>query len=142
MPRHALHIAATVLVLGACATPSTPGGEAPSPSTLRVTIAPYDGGSMYIEGAVRYVHVTGPETDLQKQLDPDGPTVISLPDGGSYQLESWARPCDGNCDTLDGPTDRCIGTFPFAAGTSTAIEIDAPVGKPCTLSIIRPSAAQ
>jgi hypothetical protein len=132
----------TLALLVACADPSTPS-DAPTPASLTVTIAPSEGGGpVYIEGALRYLHVTGPDTDIQKQLDTERPVTISLPDGGSYRLESWARPCDGNCGHLDGATDRCSGTFPVTAGKTTAIEIAAPVGEACTLSVIQSSATQ
>jgi hypothetical protein len=28
-------------------------------------------------------------------------------DPGSYRFVSFQRPCDGNCDILDPPTDKC-----------------------------------
>ena len=130
-----------LLLLAACADPSTPS-DAPAPASLTVTIASSEGGPVYIEGALRFLHVTGPDTDLQKKLDTNGPVTITLPDGGSYRLESWARPCDGNCGYLDGAIDRCSGTFPVTGGETTAIEITAPVGHACTLSVIQPSATQ
>ncbi len=131
----------TLALLVACADPSTPS-DAPTPASLTVTIASSDGGPVYIEGALRYLHVSGPDTDIQKQLDTERPVTITLPDGGSYRLESWARPCDGNCSYLDGATDRCSGTFPVIAGETTAIEITAPVGDACTLGVIQSSATQ
>jgi hypothetical protein len=80
--------------------------------------------------------MTGPAIDTQMRLNEGSPTAISLP-GGSYQLESWARPCDANCDHLDGATDRCTGTFPLAGGETTALEITATPGKPCTFAVIQ-----
>ena len=107
MRRQALFLIPLVLVAqAACADPSTPS-DAPTPASLTVTIALAHGGPVYIEGALRYLHVTGPDVDTQKQLDPDRPVVITLPDGGSYRLESWARPCDGNCGYLDDPMTPC-----------------------------------
>jgi hypothetical protein len=132
---------ALALLLGACADPSIPS-DAPTPASLTVTIAPSEGGPVYIEGALRYLHVSGPDIDVRKQLDPDRPVIITLPDEGSYRLESWARPCDGNCGYLDGATDRCSGTFPVAGEETTAIEITAPVGHPCTMSVNQSSATQ
>ena len=128
-------------LLAACADPSIPS-DAPAPASLTVTIAPSEGGPVYIEGALRYLHVTGPDVDVRKQLDTNGPVTITLPDGGSYRLESWARPCDGNCGYLDGAVDRCSGTFPVTGGETTAIEVTAPVGHPCTFSVIQSPATQ
>ena len=33
-----------------------------------------------------------------------------------YEVVSYQRPCDGNCDHLDGPRDRCASSFDVAAG--------------------------
>jgi hypothetical protein len=128
-----------LVLLAACAGPST---SSAAPASLTVSIAPAEGGPLYIEGALRYLLVTGPGVDIRKQLDTNEPVVITLPDGGSYRLESWARPCDGNCGYLGGPVDRCSGTFPVTGGETTAIEVNAPVGHPCALSVIPSSATQ
>jgi hypothetical protein len=142
MRRRAFGILALALALGSCST-LTSAGEPPPPGALvRVTVAVPHGAGLYIEGAVRYLHITGPAIDTQLQLNQGGATAVSLPGGQTYQLESWARPCDGNCGNLDGPTDRCTETFPLESGKTTAIEITAPPGKPCTMAVIPTDAAQ
>jgi len=131
---------AVALMLGACSSLST-AGEPPPAAMLRVTIAPPAGDAVYIEGSARYLRMTGGAVDQRIRLNDGAPTAISLP-AGSYRLESWARPCDGTCDHLDGPTDRCTGTFALVGEQTTAIEITAPPGKACAFAIIQPSAAQ
>jgi len=135
MPKRLFGAVALCLALGGCSTLTT-AGEMPSPALLHVTVVPDASAGMYIEGAARYLRMTGPGIDTQMRLNDGTPTAISLP-AGSYQLESWARPCDGNCGHLDGPTDRCTGTFPLVGGETTAIEITASPGKPCTFAVIQ-----
>jgi hypothetical protein len=106
-----------------------------------VTVVPYEGGATYLEGSARYLRMTGPTVDTHLRLNEGDPTAISLP-GGSYRLESWARPCTRGCGSLDHPTDRCTGTFPLVDGETTAIEITASPGRPCSLDIIPSAAAQ
>jgi len=138
MPVRILGGALFLLVAASCGRNATPPGDATRPSgaqtAFRITIAPSNpNGPVYIEGALRYVHITGDATDIQQQLDPSHPATISLPSGGSYRLESWANPCDGNCGYLDGPTDRCTATLPVDDGAVTKIEITAPVGHACSI---------
>jgi hypothetical protein len=50
-----------------------------------------------------------PDTQRTPGVAPGGRTLIfdeRLPPG-AYRLVSYQRPCAGNCDYLDPPTDRC-----------------------------------
>ena len=140
MPRRAFGVVVLCLVLSACSA-SSPPGEPPAPALLRVTVVPYEGGATYLEGSARYLRMTGPTVDTHLRLNEGDPTAISLP-GGSYRLESRARPCTRGCGSLDHPTDRCTGTFPLVDGETTAIEITASPDRPCSLDIIPSAAAQ
>lgn len=96
-----------------------------------------DGGPYYIEGARSYVRadrqgVHGDVVELSRgtkpaarlQLDPD-----------VYKLESWQRPCDGNCTALDPPTDRCSGGFSVIAGEQVRVTIILEPGKGCRIVV-------
>jgi hypothetical protein len=112
----------------------------PAPALLRVTVVPYAGGANDVAGSARYLRMVGPAideptVDTEMRLNDGIPTSISLP-AGSYQLESWARSCTRGCGSLEEPSDRCTGTFPLVGGETTAIEITASPGKPCTLAVI------
>ena len=134
MPKRAFVAVTLCVALGGCSTLTT-AGETPSPALLRVTVVQDQSGGAYIEGAAHYLRMTGSGVDTQLRLNEGSPTAFSLPEG-SYELESWARPCDGTCSHLDGPTDRCTGTFPLTGGATTAIEVTASPGKACTLAVI------
>jgi hypothetical protein len=133
----AILIVPVLAALVACANPSSPAAQ-PSPeqpTELRITLAPPDmSGPMYIEGAVRFVHVTGNGIDVDRRLEGDQ-TVLALPAGGDVTLATWARPCDGNCDTLDGATDRCDAPLSVPVGTSVAVEIAGSPGHDCTITV-------
>jgi len=141
MRRQILGVVTLALAVSGCSS-LTPSDAPPPGALVRVTVVVPDGAGLYIEGAVRYLRITGPTLDTRLRLNDGAPTAISVPGGQSYRLESWARPCGGNCGNLEPATDRCTGTFPFAGGHTTAIEITAPPGKACTLAVLPASAAQ
>src|SRR5215467_344163 len=100
------------LLLPSCADASNEAGASIDQTELRFTVEPPDpNAGVYIEGALRYVHVTGSGVDLEQQLADTGATTVQLPGGGSYVVESYARVCGGNCNNLSSPTDRCDATF-------------------------------
>jgi hypothetical protein len=124
-------------LLAGCSSLVTPVAAPPSaePALVRVTVAPPDPDRpVYIEGALRYIRITGGATTIEKQLEPDSPMQVRLP-GGDYRITSWARVCGGNCGNLGGPTDRCSASFSAAVGRPVDAQIDAPVGQECTIAI-------
>lgn len=127
---------AVTFALAACGRAATPVDRSgvEEPTILRLTLIQDDSGPVYIEGALHFVHITGSGEDLQQQLDPTT-TRIELPAGGDYHLESWARPCDGNCGSLDDPTDRCETDLTAPAGTTLDVEITVPAAEPCTIAL-------
>lgn len=130
--------AVMLLTAAACAGTTSPAANPTpeQPATLTITLGePDPGGPMYIEGAVRFVRLTADGVDITRRVEFDGPTSIPVPAGGTYRLESWARPCDGNCDTLDGPTDRCDETLVVDGGSTVRIEIDPTPGRDCEITL-------
>jgi len=71
-------------------------------------------GVAYAEGAISYVRVetADSETIAEETLPDANPAEVTLRlDPGRYRLRSWQRPCDGNCEQLDPPTDECDKAF-------------------------------
>lgn len=122
--------ALVALALAGCGGQTT-GGEAGS-AFVHVEQRFDRGGPMYIEGSVSYVRLEGPET-VERQLD-DGLAELEV-DAGRYVLQSWQRPCDGNCGYLDPPTDRCETTFEAGAGAALHALIVVRPGKGCTIDV-------
>ena len=105
------------------------GGQAEGGDSASVQIDQHfdlDRGTTYVEGSLSYFRLEGPTT-IEQQLTDDG-AELEL-DPGRYVLRSWQRPCDGNCDFLDAPTDRCSAAFEASAGARLRAEI-----------VVRPSA--
>jgi hypothetical protein len=63
------------------------------------------------------------EFDEQIRLDP-----------GRYRLVSWQRPCDGSCDSLDAPTDRCEQTFALEPNRPAAASIEVRASSGCRIA--------
>ena len=97
-----------------------------------------ESAGLYAEGARSYVAVEtldGHEL-LQSELQPTAAAheaAIHL-DPGDYRLLSWQRPCDGSCDALDPPTDRCARQFALVPKTSLEAEIEVRAGEGCTIA--------
>ena len=70
-----------------------------------------EGAGLYFEGARSYVAVetVAGERLFEAELEPlpTGDSTSFRLDPGEYRLVSWQRPCDGSCDEVDPPTDRC-----------------------------------
>jgi hypothetical protein len=115
------HTLASTIVLGTaiagCGGPDdTVAGHKPAMTSGRLVIHENRAaGPMYIEGSVSFLRVEAmrpgqrAETQRTPGVAPGGRTLIfdeRLPPG-AYRLVSYQRPCAGNCDYLDPPTDRC-----------------------------------
>jgi hypothetical protein len=104
------------------AAPTTISDWVPGePGRLRVTQVLDQSGGIYMEGSISYLVVRDPrgtvvferEFALEDLVFP----VLDTPlPSGTYQVESYQRPCDGNCDHLEDPTDRCVSDVEVIAG--------------------------
>ena len=83
----------------------------------------------YREGSVSYVSVSEVQNDLitTKVVRPlAGLDPILLVETevapGTYVVSSFQRPCDGNCDVLNAPIDRC-DSEPLAVGAGETVSV-------------------
>ena len=67
--------------------------------------------------------VTRPLFRMQRRLAP-----------GRYRVISYQRPCDGNCETLDPPTDRCARRVRILSAGLTEVGIRVRPGRRCRMS--------
>jgi hypothetical protein len=109
--RKFLVILLAMVALAGCGSKDTLGTNA-----VDVRVRQVMQGAGYVEGAYSYIRVESTSGD--KLLDERLPaatghypafvseTVLRL-DPGEYRFVSFQRPCDGNCGSLDPPTDEC-----------------------------------
>ena len=55
---------------------------------------------------------------------------------GRYTIKSWLRPCDGNCGTLGGATDRCQLTITLGRNQPTNYDVVVTPGHGCRIERI------
>jgi hypothetical protein len=130
------------LLLAGCADLVTPIAHSSRPpdTAVRVTVAQRDvHGTVGLHGVIRYLRVTGPGTDANKELEPDGTTVVHLPDGGDYLAASWTRSCAETCATLRPARHRCETLFSAAAGEVVALAVRFRAGRACVISVSDPT---
>jgi hypothetical protein len=109
---------------------------APSPGSMAtVHIVEHEGGgAIYMEGYRQTVLVDGPTGQVlahERQPFTDHGSFGWPP--GRYTVTTWVEPCDGSCEELDPPTDRCAATLDLAAGDRLTIGIARRAGEPCAI---------
>lgn len=66
------------------------------------------------------------------QSDPAG--CRSLAPIGTYDVESYQRPCDGNCGSLDATTDQCNLQIDVASGAEVFLTASFAPGEGCSIA--------
>ncbi len=127
--RVAVLIGALVLGGAACGGSETGGDK---PTGLLVVKQVQTGGPYYIEGSKSYVRAEpgGHDVELSSSRTPTASLKLAP---GDYTLQSWQRPCDGNCGALDPPTDRCAGPVTVTSGSETHVTINLRAGEACEI---------
>jgi zinc D-Ala-D-Ala dipeptidase len=113
-----------------------PGAAHAEPGTLDLRQSFDHSRGVYVEGSFSYVRVRGvrgklvvakrssrPRFRMQRRLAP-----------GTYIVSNYQRPCDGNCGTLDPPTDRCARRVRVLSGGLTEVALRVRPGRRCTMS--------
>jgi hypothetical protein len=125
-------VAATVVLAGCGSTGADP--HSPHPATLHVRQEWVSGG-LYVEGSYSYVRLEqGERRVVQVRLSDERiPRATIRLDPGMYRLVSFQRPCDGNCGTLDPPTDKCSRALDVKADAELHTLVQLTPGKGCTI---------
>lgn len=118
--RHLVFPATAVVLLGGCGEDEDAQQQARL--VVRESLPPTP---RYVEGSVSFLRVEktgsgeviidGPVTDGQ-QVRGREPLFSRAVEPGEYRLVSYQRPCQGTCEQLDPPTDRCEATVGLDAG--------------------------
>lgn len=109
----------------------------PTSATLSVQQVLDTSGALYIEGSLGYLRLVdaGGSTVFEKRLDPEKLAVSREVPAGEYVLQSWQRPCDGNCGYLDPPTDRCDATLTLAPDSDVHVMITLRPANGCEMTV-------
>jgi hypothetical protein len=106
------------------------------PNNAATIVVSYRRDPTYIEveGSWGYLRVTASDALIdEKRLVERASTSISLA-SGSYELISFARPCNGNCGNPGAPQDDCRLSVTLAARETLTLDY-ARAGATCTLKI-------
>jgi hypothetical protein len=132
-----------VAAAGALVLAVAPAGAGPSSGqrgTLTLSHRVDTSDSLYIEGSVSYLRLKHGGRVVARRSG-SGPIHTRLhPHGGLYRVVSYQRPCDGNCSTLDPPTDRCSKRVRVYAGETSAVRAVTRPGNGCTIRVAEPAA--
>ena len=125
------------LSMAGCQRAIVDGAKAVAPARLRVTQKHVESGSFYIEGSISYLIVCdwlGREVARREFMLMDNtlPVVDLSLQPGAYYIESYQRPCDGNCALLDPPMDRCAKRFELASGETWFVTVSFSPAKGCS----------
>jgi len=125
------------------ATVSSPLTEPPTTTTTALTghlrITQHQTSCCYTEGQVSFLTVrdaSGLEVANREfnAIDPILPVVDLWLSIGSYNVDSYQRPCDGNCGSLDAVTDQCNVQIDVAAGAKVFLTASFAPGEGCSIA--------
>jgi len=124
---------ATTVAFAALALPA--GADA-APGTLDFRQA-FRSAPGYIEGAISYVRVRDSRGALVVQRRVRHRPRFRMRRrlaAGRYRVTSFQRPCDGNCGTLDPPTERCARRVRILSRGLTEVAVTVRPGRGCTMT--------
>lgn len=149
--RLAMTVSVLLLVVAGCGS-GGPTGEQPQPSSSPVsTVAPtttvatgrlrvtqHQTSCCYTEGQVSFLTVRDGSGVVvaHRQFEAISMIVpvfdLGLP-AGTYEIESYQQPCEGNCGALDPPTDKCTTQVDLAAGAEVFLTAAFAPGAGCSI---------
>jgi hypothetical protein len=94
----------------------------------------------YIEGSVSYLHLRHKGRVVLRRSKFGAMNVRLHPRAGLYRIVSFQRPCDGNCSTLDPPTDRCSERVRVYERERSTVHAVTRPGRGCTIRVSEPAA--
>ena len=113
--------------------PSSNGVDA----SLQVKHVLDSSAGVYVEGSIWHLRVVGSAGDAVLDQDLKTDHVSLQVTVGRVRLESYERPCDGNCGYLDPPTDNCSGSVTAEAGATVKVNVTLKPGQGCTIRTVK-----
>lgn len=125
-----------VTMVVACA-PATTTVDPEVDATVTMRVYQEQTSCCYIEGQVSFLSVGGTEYEIRLSRIGLVPLLeLEIPIAET-EVESWQRPCEGNCGQLDPPANQCSITIdPEAAETIRLLVTFEPGPDPCQLTTL------
>lgn len=119
------------------------GEEAPAPDgKLVVREHRLDSDVIYFEGYVAFLRVRESDSGaaaIKRRFARRVHLRATLP-AGRYRLIRFIRPCEGTCERLDPPTERCAAAVRVRDGELTTAAIRTRAGEDCEVRVKAPGA--
>lgn len=109
-------------------------GASTGEATVVITQRILESSGAYIEGAISFVELQHEDTTITRRIPDDGTVEISV-EPGAYSITSYQRPCNGSCDALDPPTDRCSEAVIVAPNRTYEVDVEVVLVTGCTISV-------
>lgn len=103
-------------------------------SQLSIRTDTLPGGAVFIEGALNFVQVIGPDGRSIVYQSPEGNEHSTRLQAGHYQVLAWKRPCGGSCDFLDPPTSQCSTEIDVLADDAISVWVKWRGVDPCEIT--------
>ncbi|MEA2456620.1 MAG: hypothetical protein QOI45_2882 [Thermoleophilaceae bacterium] len=131
-----------VAAAGGLVVAVAPAGAGPAHQRGTLTLSQrFDvSGGQYIEGSVSYLRVRKGRRVVFRRSRAGQIDARLRPSAGLYRVESFQRPCDGNCSTLDPPVDRCSERVRVYAGEMSHVAALTRPGRGCRMRVGEPHA--
>ena len=121
-------------MLAGCNERNEPGPDAVD---VRVVLKYDVSEGAYIEGSISYIRVERLDGELVFERPLSRSTDHIGLDPGEYRLISFQRPCEGNCGSLDPPTDRCERRIRVTANPKLTVRITARPTETCEIELVQ-----
>jgi hypothetical protein len=134
MARSIAALVVSAALLAGCGVANTD-----SPTGRRATVhvrQEWVGGGLYVEGSYSYARVErdGSTVEQVRLTGEKMPSETIRIEPGTYRLVSFQRPGDGNCGTLDPPTDQCSRRIDVEVDVELREVVSLSPGEGCTIS--------
>jgi hypothetical protein len=138
-----MRLLTAIAVLGLATVPASDDAR-PVPASHRARLVVREARAaepLYIEGSVGYLRIVDADTGAvvrkgRARTAAPGTTrriFRRVLPSGRYRIVSYQRPCDGNCDYLDGPTERCATIVEIRDGRVARVTFEVTPGAGCVV---------
>lgn len=100
---------------------------------------------VHVEGSVSYLRITRSDGGVVlddrvtdgREVRGERPVLDRRLPSGRYELASYQRPCQGTCEVLDPPTDRCSASVRLADDDTRTVVVTLEQAGGCRIRVTR-----